>query len=79
MWDSHVRVGGAAGSDLQVANCPKLTGSVNPRCIATSILVHVTSKASGYFENTWFWVADDEIETFPGTEIDIFVGRGEFS
>jgi hypothetical protein len=58
MWDTHIRVGGAVGSDLQSANCPKLTGKVNKNCIAASILVHITPKASAYFENTWFWVAD---------------------
>ncbi|KAL2165640.1 hypothetical protein VTG60DRAFT_4073 [Thermothelomyces hinnuleus] len=56
--DAHVRVGGAAGSDLQAADCPKLTGSVNPACMAASMLVHITEDGSAYFENTWFWVAD---------------------
>lgn len=58
MWDTHIRVGGAIGSDLQAINCPKLTGKVNDDCIAAAMLVHITSKASAYFENTWFWVAD---------------------
>lgn len=58
MWDVHIRVGGAAGSDLQVGDCPKLTGSVNPNCVAASMLVHLTPQSSAYFENTWFWVAD---------------------
>ena len=56
--DTHIRVGGAIGSNLQLANCPKLTGLVNPDCIAASLLVHITSKASAYFENNWFWVED---------------------
>lgn len=58
MWDAHIRVGGAVGSDLQATNCPKLTGKVNKNCIAASMMVHMTAKASAYFENTWFWVAD---------------------
>ncbi len=58
MWDTHIRVGGALGSDLQSSNCPKLTGKVNKNCIAASMLVHITAQASAYFENTWFWVAD---------------------
>lgn len=53
MWDSHFRVGGNAGSDLQAANCPRLTGAVNDDCIAASLLMHVTTFASGYFENIW--------------------------
>lgn len=58
MWDTHIRVGGAVGSELQAGNCPKLTGSVNKNCIAASMLVHITAKASAYFDNTWFWIAD---------------------
>ena len=56
MWDSHVRVGGAKGSDLDFANCPKK--SFNEKCFSTSMLLHVTSQASGYFENVWTWIAD---------------------
>jgi len=56
MWDSHFRVGGAKGSDLTINECPKL--SYNEKCIAASLLFHVTSKASGYFENVWVWTAD---------------------
>lgn len=58
MWDTHIRVGGALGSNLQSSNCPKLSGTVNKNCIAASMLVHITATASAYFENTWFWVAD---------------------
>lgn len=58
MWDTHIRVGGAIGSELQATNCPKLTGKINKDCVAAAMLVHITSKASAYFENTWFWVAD---------------------
>ena len=56
MWDSHFRVGGAHGSDLDFANCPKLAYS--DKCIAASLLFHVTSEASGYFGNVWVWTAD---------------------
>jgi hypothetical protein len=54
--DCHVRVGGVSGTDLTVAECP--AGGYNDKCKAGSALMHVTSKASGYFENVWLWVAD---------------------
>ncbi|KAK3296411.1 pectate lyase superfamily protein-domain-containing protein [Chaetomium fimeti] len=76
MWDAHVRVGGAAGSDLQVGDCPKLTGSVNPKCVSASMLVHITKEASAYFENTWFWVADHDLDIPAQTQIDVYVARG---
>jgi hypothetical protein len=56
MWDSHFRVGGAAGTDLTIKECPKF--GYNEKCIAASLLFHVTSKGSGYFENVWVWTAD---------------------
>lgn len=55
MWDSHFRVGGAVGSDLRLDDCPKSTGAAKKDCIAASMLFHVTSRGSGYFENVWVW------------------------
>ncbi|KAK8050893.1 hypothetical protein PG993_002278 [Apiospora rasikravindrae] len=55
MWDSHFRVGGATGTDLDVEHCPKSLG-INRQCIAASLMFHVTQQASGYFENVWAWV-----------------------
>jgi hypothetical protein len=48
IWDSHVRVGGANGSDLAYADYP--IGSSNQKCQAASLMFHVTTQASGYFE-----------------------------
>ena len=57
MWDAHFRVGGAAGSDLTVKECPKLAYSEEVHCCLSPV-PRVTSKASGYFENVWVWTAD---------------------
>ncbi|KAI1114872.1 pectate lyase superfamily protein-domain-containing protein [Nemania sp. NC0429] len=61
MWDSHFRVGGARGSNLQSGDCPILSG-VNPDCIAAFMLLHVTASGNGYFENVWAWVADHDLD-----------------
>ncbi|EGC45360.1 exo-beta-1,3-glucanase [Histoplasma capsulatum var. duboisii H88] len=58
MWDSHVRVGGAFGTDLDIETCPKFEFS--DACICASLLFHVTPQASGYFENVWIWLADHD-------------------
>ncbi|KFZ24807.1 hypothetical protein V502_00717 [Pseudogymnoascus sp. VKM F-4520 (FW-2644)] len=58
MWDSHFRVGGALGSDLDFATCPKF--SSKDECIAASLLFHVTTQGNGYFENVWAWVGDHD-------------------
>ncbi|KAB8225907.1 pectin lyase-like protein [Aspergillus novoparasiticus] len=75
MWDSHFRVGGAIGSDLQATNCPKSSG-VNTDCKAASLLLHITSDASVYLENVWAWVADHDLDVFEQTQIDVYSGRG---
>ncbi|KAH7369719.1 pectate lyase superfamily protein-domain-containing protein [Rhexocercosporidium sp. MPI-PUGE-AT-0058] len=58
MWDSHFRVGGGLGTDLDLKNCPKF--GYNAQCIAATLMFHVTKQASGYFENVWAWVADHD-------------------
>ncbi|KAK6542705.1 hypothetical protein TWF694_006649 [Orbilia ellipsospora] len=75
LWDCHFRVGGAVGTNLQVAQCPKLTGKVNPNCIAAS--THMYIQGDGYFENMWAWTADHDMDSGEAqTQIDIYTGRG---
>ncbi|KXG46668.1 Pectin lyase fold/virulence factor [Penicillium griseofulvum] len=76
MWDSHIRIGGAIGSNLQKDDCPKQTGSVNPDCIAASLLLHLTPKSSAYMENIWVWVADHDLDVVTQDQIDVYSGRG---
>jgi hypothetical protein len=56
MWDVIVRVGGAAGTDLTVENC-LWSRRFQRDCMSSSMMLHVTPKASIYMENMWFWVA----------------------
>jgi glucan 1,3-beta-glucosidase len=91
MWVSHFRVGGAAGTNLQLSECPVQASSVNENCMAASLLLHVSRGASGYFENVWAWTADHDLdnslnaeayESGEGiplnvlTDISIYSGRG---
>lgn len=63
LWDVHVRLGGATGTDLTPAKCPSSTTATNgAACQVASMLLHVTQGASGYFENMWLWVADHMID-----------------
>jgi glucan 1,3-beta-glucosidase len=57
MWDSHFRVGGAAGSNLQTSQC----ATPGTGCKAASLLMHMTAHSSGYFENLWLWVAGTSV------------------
>ena len=85
MWDVHFRVGGTAGTKLQIDKCQKnenITTTFSPECAGAFMLMHVTQQATAYFENTWFWVADHELDlsTWPGyrinNQINIYNGRG---
>ncbi|KAK1776428.1 pectate lyase superfamily protein-domain-containing protein [Copromyces sp. CBS 386.78] len=80
LWDVHTRVGGFAGSNLQLADClktPDAAVHADARCTAAWLSFHVTKKAGNlYVENSWFWVADHDIEDFNNTQISVFAGRG---
>ena len=80
LWDVHTRIGGFAGSNLQLADCLKTPDAVvhgDAKCVAAWMSFHVTKKAGNlYMENNWFWVADHDIEDFNNTQISVFAGRG---
>jgi glucan 1,3-beta-glucosidase len=77
MWDTHVRIGGSAGSDLLLANCPYTADTVNDKCIGAFLMFHATPKSGGvYCENTWFWTADHDMENPANLQIDVYTGRG---
>ncbi|KAL8829350.1 MAG: hypothetical protein Q9170_006211 [Blastenia crenularia] len=81
MWDTHFRIGGTAGTELQSDKCSKNPGSThgaNPACEGSFLLLHVTKQASIYLENNWFWVADHELDLADHNQIDIYNGRGVF-
>lgn len=69
LWNTHIRVGGAAGSKVQ-DNCYGGPAS----CKAAWGMVHLTSSSSAYIENMWGWTADHNLDT-SGSPI-ISVGRG---
>ncbi|KAL2869545.1 glycoside hydrolase family 55 protein [Aspergillus lucknowensis] len=81
MWEVHTRVGGFAGSEQQQEQClvsPDTTippGTPNPDCIVAYMLMHITKEANGlYIENSWFWVADHDIDG--DSQITLYSGRG---
>ncbi len=83
LWDVHTRVGGFAGSKLQLADCPTTPTVATPpapvksSCIAAYMSMHITQRASGvYMENNWLWTADHDIDDPNDTQITIYAGRG---
>ncbi|KAE8334280.1 pectin lyase fold/virulence factor [Aspergillus arachidicola] len=76
MWDVHVRVGGFAGSELQVAQCPTSAGN-SSRCEAGFLMMHITKSARNvYMENCWIWTADHDLDDPSDTQISVYTGRG---
>jgi hypothetical protein len=76
MQDSHFRVGGATGSLLRSIQCPKNDGTVNTKCKAASLLLHLTPKSSAYLENIWAWTADHDLDKKSQDQINIYSARG---
>jgi glucan 1,3-beta-glucosidase len=80
LWDTHIRVGGSAGTQLQSDKCSKAPeashANVNTACIGAYMLFHSSQQASVYMENTWFWVSDHELDLADHRQIDIYNGRG---
>jgi glucan 1,3-beta-glucosidase len=83
MWDVHARIGGFAGSSLQLAQCPTTPnitippGTINRACIAAFMTMHITPSASNlYLENVWLWTADHDVEDASLTPITVYTGRG---
>lgn len=79
----HTRIGGFAGSNLQLADCPTTPSTptppapVNPNCIAAFMSMHITKSASNlYMENNWLWTADHDIDSANNIQITIYTGRG---
>ncbi|KAK3682221.1 pectate lyase superfamily protein-domain-containing protein [Podospora appendiculata] len=80
LWDVHTRIGGYAGTNLQLEQCaknPNVTNPVKPECFGSFLMLHVPTTGSVYLENTWFWVADHDLApTADNKQIDVFNGRG---
>ncbi|KAK4697861.1 hypothetical protein P7C71_g259, partial [Lecanoromycetidae sp. Uapishka_2] len=79
MWDVHTRIGGFAGSNLQLANCPTTPSStvINDNCLGAYMSMHIAKTAAAlYMENVWLWTADHDVEDPNLTQITVYTGRG---
>ncbi|KAF9044161.1 exo-beta-1,3-glucanase [Panaeolus papilionaceus] len=81
MWDTHIRTAGFRGSNLESDACPKVTPSALAACQAAFLSLHITKHATGYFEGTWVWLADHDLDTTATGEeqLTAYSGRGILS
>ena len=49
MWDSHIRLGGAAGTNLET-NCPQSGSGGTTNCFAAYMALHLTAGSTAYLE-----------------------------
>ncbi|KAJ7702300.1 beta-1,3-glucanase [Mycena rosella] len=79
-WDTHIRLGGAAGTNLEMAQClpGNLKGDVS-RCMAAFMALHLTCDSTAYLEGMWVWLADHTLDEDGVSLLTIFSGRGILS
>lgn len=75
MFDCHIRLGGSIGTDLELAQCPK-SAPLSDLPHATALSLHITSQASGYFQNVWIWTADHELDDGAPAQLNVLTDRG---
>lgn len=88
LWDTHIRLGGFAGSNLDDARFDRERPLDRDNAWACFLGWHVTPGASGCFVNNWVWVADHTLDSSPvlplhereqrvaGQQISLLAGRG---
>lgn len=78
MWDTHFRLGGTNGTQLQANNCAKTPARSHgaEKCWVAFLILHLTKTASLIMTNNWGWVADHEMDLDDHNQIDIYNGRG---
>ncbi|KAF8163174.1 exo-beta-1,3-glucanase [Crassisporium funariophilum] len=79
MWDSHIRLGGAAGTNLETAQCPQSGSGGTANCFAAFLGLHLTASSTAYLEGTWVWLADHDLDGDGSSRVTIFSGRGILS
>ncbi|KAF9458677.1 glycoside hydrolase family 55 protein [Collybia nuda] len=78
MWDSHIRLGGSTGTNLELASCPPGSQNIDT-CTAAFLALHLTDGSSAYLEGTWVWLADHDLDGDGSSQISLYSGRGILS
>jgi len=79
MWDSHFRLGGGAGTNLETSQCPSSGSGGTTACFAAFLALHLTASSTAYLEGTWVWLADHDLDGNGVSQLAVFSGRGILS
>ncbi|KAJ6608596.1 exo-beta-1,3-glucanase [Mycena sp. CBHHK59/15] len=79
MWDSHIRLGGAAGTNLEKSNCPSSGSGGFTNCYAAFLALHLTAASTAYLEGLWVWLADHDLDGDGASQLSLYSGRGILS
>ncbi|KAJ7771686.1 exo-beta-1,3-glucanase [Mycena metata] len=78
-WDTHIRLGGAAGTNLETEQCLPGPGLDDSKCMAAFMALHLTCDSTAYLEGMWVWLADHVLDQDGVSQLTIFSGRGILS
>ncbi|KAE9406731.1 exo-beta-1,3-glucanase [Gymnopus androsaceus JB14] len=82
-WDTHIRLGGAAGTDLETAQCPSSGSGGTTNCFAAFLALWLTPGSTAYLEGKLafylVWLADHDLDGDGVSQLEIFSGRGILS
>lgn len=80
MWDTHIRLGGFLGSQLDDRRFDEDKPIDEENAWACFLAWHLPSRSSGCFVNNWVWVADHTLDTVgdrdAGNKISLLASRG---
>ncbi|KAG6888038.1 hypothetical protein C0995_010954 [Termitomyces sp. Mi166 len=78
-WDTHIRLGGAAGTNLEMEQCPSSGAGGVDGCHAAFLALHIKPTATAYLEGLWAWLADHDLDGDGRSQVSIYSGRGILS
>ncbi|TFY80470.1 hypothetical protein EWM64_g3548 [Hericium alpestre] len=78
-WDTIIRLGGAAGTNIQEEQCSNAIDNTGDNCFAAFMGLHLTSGSSAYLEGLWVWLGDHDLDGSESIELMAFSGRGILS
>ncbi|KAF9531446.1 exo-beta-1,3-glucanase [Crepidotus variabilis] len=79
LWDSHIRLGGASGTQLEGDKCPQSGAGGFDSCFSAFMGLHLTPSSTAYIEGAWVWLSDHDLDIAGENKISLYSGRGILS